>query len=317
MDKEKKIEDIDKADMSEESDIKDVDAPTSFLARTKKYFGAIMGEHRFFPRFLAVRGSIFMGVAGLLLVPAAVLSGLTMTAFAATTAVISLLTLATVGLVNFIPDMGRRLHEAFRVHVQGKEPRPQKQSKPVVSLWKRIGRSKAWNKFKETGFAKLIRKNPVYKAIKNSPIWEKVSYLSRDQEVFLRTYATTGSVGMVVATTAMVLTNAIALPAVIVPAAALMVAGGIATGIVATYHNVKNLWKSGKNALHIGHTEKLERSKAQEMTVPEPAQTASVQPDSPQEKFSNVSSAKLANDNKADKPEKAPDHEPKSKNLKP
>ena len=26
---------------------------------------------------------------------------------------------------------------------------------------------------------------------------------------------------------------------------------------------------------------------------------------------------KLANDNKADKPEKAPDHEPKSKNLKP
>ena len=268
--------------------------------RTKKYFNAVMGEHRFFPRFLAVRGSLFMLTAAVLLTPVVVLSGLTMTAFALATTAISLCAFGVIGAVNFIPDVAGRLHEAFRVHVQGKEPRaPKPKNKPMVSLWKRIGQNKLWKKFQNTGFAKYIAKTRAFKIVKSSPIWEKISYLSRDQEVALRSYATTGSVGMVVATTAVVLTNAIALPAVLLPAAALMAAGAVATGIVATYHNVKNLFISGKSALKDGHAKKMAKKAVDAVTdpLPIPGQKNTVSPNSPKKEFSETSAKPATNDN--------------------
>lgn len=196
-------------------------SPKRVVKRSLHYYRQL-DEYKFFPKFMAAKGGLTAVAVGIFMLPAVAVSGVTVTAIGLGASAVGLIAFGVYGAGVY---GGRMLRDAKRtidwklfgkappVKTNVVTPKP-KRKRTSLSPWSRIEKTRVWQKFRETPFAHTIYNTKAFQSVKNMSLWTRVSEVSRDQEVLLRAFATGGSIATVVVTGGILMTQAIALPAI-------------------------------------------------------------------------------------------------------
>lgn len=280
-------ENSDSCQAQETNSLRSIYNKTSQITSTMKEQA---GQNQLLSRFMAAKGGFMILGAGLTLLvgtaTAVVSSGILFTVLSVTTA-LTAVAIGGIGLVSYGGRLLRGLRNTGRALI-GKPPLPEK-PKPKkdrpMSVWQHIGKTKAWNKFVKSNFAQKVNSSSAFQRIKNAAIWKHINDISSCSEVRMRTYATGGSIGTIAVASTLLITNVVAVPAVILSLGTLAFVGTIANlclGIFATKDNTKELVSKSKAALIKGKTQTKSLIKAPTpITVPTQANV----PEQVKEKF--------------------------------
>ncbi len=230
-----------------------------------------INDYKFFPKFMAARGGITAMVAGSFMLAGVLVTSISAMAIALTATGVGLLAFGIYGTLNF---GGGLIKDGYRkvFNKAAKAPPDQETAAPALKKMKRkvlapakiVQKTSLWQRAKSSPFAERVAESKGYRMFKEMTIWKHLNYIGKDQEVRLRTYATSGSVATILSAGTILATQTVALPVLTFSLATMLVLGAVAGVIGGTIalvshsaHLVRSLGNAVRESIHNHRQEKI------------------------------------------------------------